>query len=196
MPYSYKDFKKQVKVHFLDYIPLTTRILDVGPGSGTYGKMLRPAGYKVDCLEIWQPYVEKYKLSALYNNVFVGDILEFDIKGYDYVILGDILEHISLDKAQMLIREITAKKINCLVAVPFEFEQGISDHNIYEIHLQSDLTLANVLIRYPELSVLYSNDRYGYFINYIPKRTPKIDRILKKIFGIYKNIKIKMRYVC
>ena len=50
MPYSYGEFKEDVKQHFLKYIPTNTKILDVGPGHGTYSKLL--SNYTLDCIEL------------------------------------------------------------------------------------------------------------------------------------------------
>ena len=40
MPTSYKFFKNEVKEWFKNNVPANTRILDVGAGEGTYGKLL------------------------------------------------------------------------------------------------------------------------------------------------------------
>ena len=42
-------------------------------------------------------------------------------------------------------------------------EQGICEDNVYEIHLQPDLTPTNMLERYPRLTLLCANDLYGYY---------------------------------
>jgi hypothetical protein len=35
--------------------------------------------------------------------VYLGDILEFNVENYDFIILGDVLEHIPVKLAQELI---------------------------------------------------------------------------------------------
>lgn len=165
MPNSYNYFKQDIKQYFKENIPSSTRILDVGPGVGTYSDLLRELGYKIDCIEIWEPYVEVYKLREKYDNVFIGNILDMDISNYDYIILGDVLEHIEAKDAQNLIKKIHQNKKECLVAVPYQMEQGEYYGNIYESHLQPDLTRDNMLTRYPELDELFYCFQYGYYTN-------------------------------
>ena len=64
------------------------------PGLGTYSDLLRSLGYRMDAVEIYSPYIDKYGLRAKYDNVYCKDILEFDFSQYDFIILGDVLEHI------------------------------------------------------------------------------------------------------
>jgi autotransporter strand-loop-strand O-heptosyltransferase len=162
MPYSFTYFKEEVKEWFIQNVPTSKRILDVGPGIGTYSDLLRSLGYIMDAVEIYEPYIEKYGLRDKYDNVFVGDITKFDISDYDFIILGDVLEHIPTDAAINLIRNITTKK-ECLVAIPYEMEQGEHEGNIHETHHQPDLTHEMMFERYPDLSCIYRNEYYGYY---------------------------------
>lgn len=165
MPESYKFFKPEIKQYFKHHVPTSTRILDVGPGIGTYSILLRELGYPMDCIEIWEPYVQEYKLHEKYDNVYVSNILDFDISEYDYIILGDVLEHIDAEGGQKLINSIINSGKQCLVAVPYEMEQGEYYGNVHETHLQPDLTHAVMKDRYPQLTELYSNNFYGYYIS-------------------------------
>ena len=162
MPYSFTYFKEEVKEWFIQNVPTSKRILDVGPGIGTYSNLLRSLGYRMDAVEIYEPYIDKYELRDKYDNVFVGDITKFDISDYDFIILGDVLEHIPTDAAINLIRNITTKK-ECLVAIPYEMEQGEHEGNIHETHHQPDLTHEMMFERYPDLSCIYRNEYYGYY---------------------------------
>lgn len=166
MPYSYGEYKEEVKKHFIDYIPKSTKILDVGPGCGTYSHLLKSHGFTIDCIEIWESYISQFNLREHYNKVHIGNIMDFDISPYDYIIMGDILEHLSSKNAQLLITKIKNQNKKCLVAVPYEYEQGEYEGNPYEIHLQPDLTPSVMSNRYPSLHLLYGNDEYGYYINY------------------------------
>lgn len=161
MPYSYSDFKQEIRNHFLQNIKTDTFILDVGPGAGSYAQLLPE--YKMDAIEIYEPYVSMFQLKNIYKNVYIGDVREFDLSNYDYIILGDVLEHLSVEDALILLDKISNKKY--LVAVPYLFEQGEEYGNIYETHLQPDLT-ENIVIERFKLKTLFSNNRYGYFINY------------------------------
>lgn len=166
MPYSYGEYKEEVKKHFINYIPKSTKILDVGPGCGTYSHLLKSHGFTIDCIEIWESYISQFNLHEHYNKVHIGNIMDFDISSYDYIIMGDILEHLSSKDAQLLITKIKNQNKKCLVAVPYEYEQGEYEGNPYEIHLQPDLTPSVMSNRYPSLRLLYGNNEYGYYINY------------------------------
>lgn len=165
MPYSYLLFKDEVKDHLIKSIPKDHKILDVGPGSGTYGAMMSPT-HHIDGLEIFEPYVDNFNLRSIYNNVFIGDICQFDFHEYNYLILGDVLEHIHVDQAIALVDKINALGKKCLIAVPYLYEQGEWEGNVYEVHHQPDLTHEVFMSRYPAMKVLYKDHNYGYYVNY------------------------------
>ena len=167
MPYSYPEYKNEIKLHFKKCIPKNTKILDVGPGAGVYSDLLRELNYKIDCLEIWKPYISQFNLHQKYDNVILGDIRNFDFSSYDYIIMGDVLEHLTIEDATLFLDKVNNLNIKCLVAVPYNYEQGEYEGNVYESHLQPDLTSENVLTRYPSLNLLYGNHFYGYYINYV-----------------------------
>ena len=62
MPESYDHYKQDVKTYLQKHVPIEHKILDVGPGRGTYSELLRDFGYKMDCVEIWEPYSHKFDL--------------------------------------------------------------------------------------------------------------------------------------
>jgi len=173
MPTSSPVHKSAVYEHIrtvvLNKLPINYKILDVGPGEGTYGKSLQDLN--MDALEIHKPYIYQYKLSKYYNNVFVGNILNFNYDDYDYIILGDVLEHIHLEPAQSLIKDISSKGIKCLVAVPYLHQQGAVDGVDSETHHQPDLTPRVMQSRYPDLEIFLTNNYikhgYAYYTNYI-----------------------------
>jgi 2-polyprenyl-3-methyl-5-hydroxy-6-metoxy-1,4-benzoquinol methylase len=177
MPYSYSKFKQEIKDHIhstligesLTNFGLTKNlILDVGAGSGTYGLLLNhyyPSN--IHAIEIHEPNVHQFKLLDIYARVYVCNVLDFQfLDNYNYYIFGDVIEHMTVADAQSIIKRITNNKKKCLVAVPYMYEQGEYEGNIYEIHLQPDLTKEIFLERYPEMNFLMGDDSYGYFINY------------------------------
>lgn len=165
MPYSSTAFKEEVKAHLLENIPSAARVLDVGPGCGTYGLMLAST-HTVDTIEIFEPYIDKFNLREIYNKVINGNILAFDFFAYDYIILGDVLEHIPKYEAINLVKKISDSGIHCLIAVPYLYEQGEYMDNVHETHHQADLTHEIFLQRYPSMKLLFKDDGYGYYINY------------------------------
>lgn len=172
MPVSTDLFKEAIFQH-IKFVAWGQKILDVGIGKGTYSDGLSPL--KIDGIEIHKPYIEEFNLVEKYNNIYNVNILNFDYDGYDYIILGDVLEHIHKDDAIRLIQDISNKKIKCLVGVPYllgqtsEFDFLGKHWNVdSEIHLQPDLTHRVMKSRYPSLDLfLTDNSSYGYYLNYI-----------------------------
>jgi hypothetical protein len=78
-------------------------VLDIGPGVGTYAKLL--AGAQVASLvaiEIFEPYVHTYRLGDYYDQVLIGDARTTPFPDTDIVILGDVAEHMSAHDAVAL----------------------------------------------------------------------------------------------
>jgi predicted TPR repeat methyltransferase len=165
MPYSSEAFKDEIKRHIFSNNNVGTKMLDVGVGAGRYGRMLSDFFY-IDAVEIHAPYIERFNLNEIYNNVYNANILAFDFSPYDYIIMGDILEHIPKYEAMNLVGKINSAGKKLLVAVPYMYEQGESEGNVHEIHHQADLTHEIFLERYPCMKLLYKDDGYGYYINY------------------------------
>ena len=166
MPNSYDYFKQDVRQWFIDNVPLSKRILDVGPGQGTYSELLRDLGYRIDAVEVFAPYVDRFNLREKYDSVYVANILNFDVKPYDFIILGDVLEHIPTELAQNLLTDFDLMDKRFLVAVPYMMPQdGEQYGNEYETHHQPDLTPQVIAKRYPGLVKLYDNQWYGYYVN-------------------------------
>lgn len=166
MPYSYSYFKEEVKEHLISNFDSDIKILDVGAGSGSYGLLLNSYFKNIDALEIFSDYIHQFNLNDIYENVYESDILDFDISKYDYLILGDIIEHLEFTDANLLLRYITNSNKKCIVAIPYLMQQGEVNGNVYEVHKQDDLTNDIFIERYPYMRLLYCNNEYGYYINY------------------------------
>lgn len=165
MPYSYSKFKHEVKHKIVQNISHSCRVLDVGAGSGCYGEMLLGHFETIDAIEIFPNYIKIFELENKYNNVIQGDILNFNFTNYDFIIMGDVLEHLKVEDAKNIIRTIQSNRQAVLVAVPYMFEQGEEYGNIYETHHQPDLTPEVMAERYPELKLIYGDQQYGYYVN-------------------------------
>lgn len=177
MPTSNEQFKDAIFNHikFIAGYDPRIKILDVGAGMGTYA--LGIPELKMDALEIYQPYIDEFNLQNLYSNVFCDSILNFNYDKYDYIIMGDILEHIKIEDAIPLINDISNKKIKLLVGIPHQMPQGPEFdlngkawHVESEIHHQPDLTPRVMKSRYPSLELILTNNfdswGYGYYTNY------------------------------
>jgi SAM-dependent methyltransferase len=124
-------------------------VLDIGPGEGIYGKIVRkysPATKKLVGVEIWAPYVEQFKLREFYDEVWVCDARIYPDFKYDLVIIGDVLEHMTKEEAISLWNKVSKQAKYALISIPIiDFHQGITNNNPYEIHVKEDWTSKEVL---------------------------------------------------
>lgn len=124
-------------------------ILDVGAGSGTYAKALALNGYsraRMNAIEVWQPYIDKFNLHSRYSNVFNVDVREWDDFKYDVVIFGDILEHMTKEEAIAVWDKVSKQAKYAVIAIPIiHYHQGELDGNPYEEHVKEDWTHQEVL---------------------------------------------------
>ena len=108
------------------------RILDVGAGSGAYGRLIRKVAPLV---ERWNPAItdlvlhacepfemfhEKYKLPEFYNEIFPVKIQEKleSMEEYDLIIFGDVLEHLEKEAAIEVFNRCKAKAKFVWVCLP------------------------------------------------------------------------------
>ena len=113
-------------------------ILDVGCGDGKWGDYLHGRVFKIDGVEICKKYIEKYQLYSKYDDLYNMDICNFSrFFLYSVVILGDVLEHLSHDKALALIDKL--KKYRLVVYLTIPISKCIQDGTVYgnphETHL-------------------------------------------------------------
>jgi SAM-dependent methyltransferase len=159
-------FGKKETIDFIEsFCPdRTARILDVGPGRGIYSSMLKERGYAhLDAVEIYLPYIEMFELKKNYNEVFHCDIVNFEYLYYDIVIMGDVIEHLHIEKAQSVIKYAQAHSNLIIVAVPYQLEQIGTQLDGSGDHRQSDLTREIFMGRYPFFELLIDNDQLGVF---------------------------------
>ena len=164
MASSYEYFKEDIAKYLKERFSPKSSILDVGAGQGIYNDLLGDYFLKIDAVEVFLPNIEEYRLKEKYRQVFNVDIRDFKYGYYDIIIFGDILEHLEVEEAQKVLDYAYTRCREIVVAVPYQYVQGIEYGNIYEIHKQDDLTPNIMQERYPNLELLYGNDRYGYYI--------------------------------
>ncbi len=161
MPYSKNTFDAAVRYWVLCNVKRDAKILDVGPGVGKWGRVLGEVHPGIDAVEVFEPYVRKYKLRDVYREVFIQDVRDFPVEDYDLVILGDMLEHLSIPDAKLLLHRCK----RAIIQVPFLYVQDVIENNPYEIHLQEDLTTGVMEERYPELKELFpARDGVGVYL--------------------------------
>jgi hypothetical protein len=152
MPSSYPTFRQETRDYILkNFDPVSTRVIDVGPGDGTYARLLPE--FKLDCVEVFEPYVDRFNLKSIYDQVFVKDVRDFDFVGYDLAILGDVLEHLRFFDAFLVLAKLGILGMGVVVQVPFLFEQGSWEGNDFEAHLQPDLKHEVFMERYGGLGL-------------------------------------------
>jgi len=112
------------------------KILDIGCGEGKWGKLLKDF-VRIDGIEVYKPYIEKYNLNQYYNKIYNVDMRDFNLyPRYDIIILGDVLEHISKEDAVLFISRLKQRVTNIFLSIPITFcPQGEVDGNKYEKHL-------------------------------------------------------------
>ncbi|HEX3426909.1 MAG TPA: methyltransferase domain-containing protein [Acidimicrobiales bacterium] len=125
-----------------------TRVLDIGPGYGKWGFLVREAlDFMAGRLapEEWQvtvdgidafPYASPI-LDWVYDKVISGPALDHldELRGYDLVIMGDVIEHFEKDDGLCLLRALLAHNKNVVIATPLDFFQQEIANNPYEQHL-------------------------------------------------------------
>lgn len=151
-----------------DYVtarfPPGAEILDVGACWGKYRHLL-PGYPAMDACEAWEPYVTGEDLRGMYRHVWLADICDLvtspDWHRYDVVIMGDVLEHITRERARPMLETVLATCGEVIAAVPYENEQGPEHGNHYQRHLQADLTPDLMAAEYPGLVLRDAEYRRG-----------------------------------
>lgn len=136
-----------------------SRILDVGACDGKWKKLLPE--YRMDAVEIWEPYCKNLtEYENVYNYNIVGMIYEY----YDLIIFGDVIEHMTVEEAQQVIKYAYPRCKDMIVAVPFLYPQEAVDGNPWQAHKQPELTADLFAERYPSLDILhYAEKNYCYY---------------------------------
>jgi len=167
MPTSLPVFDSTVVAWVKEHAPAGLPILDVGAGSGKYGRLLRNVCPEIDCVEVYAPYIEKFALKEVYRKVYAEDIRNFlkhakkDV--YGLAIMGDILEHLGARDGPIVVRRLLAIIPRLIVVVPYKSVQGAYRGVESEIHLQADLTPEIMSVRYPDLELLTNTMTKGVY---------------------------------
>jgi len=160
---SYFFGKKFVVKDLKERFPVRSTCLDIGPCDGKWFKLLGDH-FIMDAVEAWKPYIVKYKLNDKYRKITHASIVDFDDFDYDVVVMGDVLEHLTVEDGQKVIKKVYPRCKEFVVAVPFLLKQDAIHGNPYEIHVQPDLTPELFEKRYPGFKALWQNHKYAYYI--------------------------------
>lgn len=114
-------------------------IMDVGAGPGKWGRILKGvAAERIDAIEVWQPYIEKYELAKIYNRVYCLDARLFhEWHFYDVIIMGDVLEHMPKDDARLMVERMLGEHPIVCLSIPVTNcpQEGEPFGNPYEAHV-------------------------------------------------------------
>lgn len=102
------------QIHFL---PAHSKVLDVGTASGTLARMCLNRSLRLFGIEPNEEWAGM--ASPLYEKIWVGSIVDIEgepLFGYDAVVLGDILEHLS-DPQAVLQKLVNIQSSGCLFLI-------------------------------------------------------------------------------
>jgi len=149
MPYSLKSQDDLLVEDFKNNHSWQT-VFDIWTGAWKICDLLRPYAKKIDGIEIHRIYVTQFDLERKYDKLYIWDVLQHCfLENYDVMVLGDVLEHIDKQAWQKLLEYLKTKCNTIYVQIPYLLEQWVEFNNIYETHLQADLTNEIFLERYP-----------------------------------------------
>lgn len=167
MPQSSSEGKTWIHDHVVALAgdgPLT--VVDVGPGVGTYAKLLRgPAVDRVIGIEVYAPYVDTYRLHEYYDEIVVGDVREVPLPACDVVVLGDVIEHMGEDDALAVWDKAAgAARRAVYLSIPIvHYPQGEIEGNPHEVHVVDDWDHDRVLARFPGIGACELGAEVGVY---------------------------------
>jgi len=121
-------------------------VLDIGPGAGKYGKMIREATTKggfvtrTTAIEIDESYVEQFDLRQVYDEVIVADassIIDRPQIRFDLAIIGDCIEHMRKSAGLDLLNFLIYRTGYICVVYPHEWVQDDWEGHAAEAHIST-----------------------------------------------------------
>jgi predicted TPR repeat methyltransferase len=147
MSYSLPSGKAQTLEWFQHNHASINTIVDIGPGSGTYIKLIKE---EAQCcvnaqwigVEIWEPYIKQFNLESRYNRIINADVRTVDWQSLrpDVVIAGDVLEHMTKQDAVLLVERILKVAKTLIVSIPIRHmpQDEHAYENPHEAHVKDD----------------------------------------------------------
>lgn len=158
-----KDWTRE-RIRGLSDEPIT--VLDIGPGVGTYAKLLAGPGLaRITGIEIWEPYVRTYRLADHYDEIIVGDARDVDFPTVDVVVIGDVAEHMSeADAVRLWERAAAAARRAVYLSIPIvHYPQGCIEDNPHEHHVVDDWDHERVLAAFPGIGASWRGTEVGVY---------------------------------
>jgi hypothetical protein len=141
-------------------------VLDIGPGVGTYAKLLAGPGVgRLTAVEVWEPYVATYRLNEYYDEIIIGDARTTALPAADVVVLGDVVEHMTRDEGiDLWQRSCAAARRAVYLSIPIvHYPQGEIEHNPYEVHVEEDWSHETVLATFPGITAHQRGTEVGVY---------------------------------
>jgi len=137
VPFSDAQGKDAALDWYRQIAPAT--VVDIGAGSGTYAKLMRPAyTARWTAIEAWEPYAARFDLIDHYDDIHIADARDLGSPAFDadLVIAGDVLEHMAYADARGLLARIKQTARNLIVSIPvLHLDQGAAFGNPFERHI-------------------------------------------------------------
>jgi SAM-dependent methyltransferase len=167
---SYRNI--QFEIYMLNRIqrlfPIKPNVLDIGAGAGKYAYLLRNRAARIDAVEVFEEAISVNKLHEIYNNVYCVDVRDFECSTYTYdlIIMGDILEHLTIEDSTRVLTYLIPRCKELFIIVPYLYEQDAINDNPAEVHLQPDLTHELFMQRYAALGLecLFHTTTQGIYV--------------------------------
>lgn len=163
---SSMEGKDWIRARVLGLSSTPVTVLDIGPGVGTYAKLLAgPAVSRLTGIEIWEPYVHTYRLAEHYDEIIVGDAREVELPTSDVVVLGDVAEHMSREDAVRLWeRAGAAARRAVYLSIPIvHYEQHAIEGNPHEHHVVPDWDHDAVLATFTGIGACWRGREVGVY---------------------------------
>lgn len=160
---SYDEGKAEVVRYVCDLFKRGSTCLDVGACDGKWHGLLGHY-FIMDAVEIFEPNVIEHRLDTKYRQVYACDVYGLEYDWYDLIIFGDVLEHMTVDRAQAVLEYAMPRCRDIIIGVPFRYKQDAIYGNPYEKHIQDDLTPELFDERYPGYELLCKpRGDYAYY---------------------------------
>lgn len=141
--------------------------VDVGAGMGGQRQFFGP--WLPNCrwtgIEIFEPYVERFRLHNLYSELLIADVRDLDpLPPADLYFLGDVLEHMPAEDSVKTWNRAREACWRVILGIPVEYTpQGECLGNPHEAHV-SHWNVDAIYAEMPGITGHVRNDWNGAFI--------------------------------
>jgi hypothetical protein len=138
MPFSLPMFDEDLELYFQH--AKHPEVLDIGPGEGKFGKMLRrvqPSAKRL-AVEVDPSYVETYRLREIYDEVLIMDaarLMDDVRRTFGAVIIGDVIEHLRKSTGTDLLHFLVYRSQVIFVKFPVQIVQDDWEGHVSEAHV-------------------------------------------------------------